>query len=167
MKYTFILTSCNAATMVTNKSKIYFFVDSYTFCLCWMHWFVSHLIYLSLSKLTMPQYFHPGAKYLLYRYITPSFVRHSFRVEGETFLPIHRCAFWFKSQKYFVCRCASRTLRMKLLKWCRVISLAGLFGTDSGLKFVLIFQACIQNFIITSRVTTFFIRGVELLCSAR
>jgi len=33
--------------MVTNKSKKYFFVDSYTLCLSWMHWFVSHLTYLS------------------------------------------------------------------------------------------------------------------------
>jgi len=39
--------------MVTNKSKRYFFRDSYMLCLCWMHWFVSHLIYLSLTKLTM------------------------------------------------------------------------------------------------------------------
>ena len=30
-----------------NKSKIYFFLDSYTLCLYWMHWFVSHLVYLS------------------------------------------------------------------------------------------------------------------------
>jgi len=34
-------------------------------------------------------------------YITPSFVGHFFRVEGETwyFLPIHRCA--FSCQTYF------------------------------------------------------------------
>jgi len=32
----------------------------------------------------MQQCFHPSAKHLLYRYITPSFVRRSFRVEGET-----------------------------------------------------------------------------------
>jgi len=32
----------------------------------------------------MLQCFHPSAKHLLYRYITPSFVGHSFRDEGET-----------------------------------------------------------------------------------
>jgi len=42
----------------------------------------------------MQQCFQPSAKHLLYRYITPNFVGHSFRVKGEgTFLPIHRCAF--------------------------------------------------------------------------
>jgi len=70
MKYTFILISYNVATMVTNRSKRYLFRDSYTLCLCWMHWFVSHLIYLSLTKPSMQQCFHPSVKYLLYRYIT-------------------------------------------------------------------------------------------------
>jgi len=70
MKYTFIFTSCNVTTMVTNKSKLYFFRYSSTLCLCWMHWFVSHLIYLSLTKPTMQQCYHPSAKYLLYRNIT-------------------------------------------------------------------------------------------------
>jgi len=32
-----------------------------------MHWFVSHLIYLSLTKNIMQQYFHASAKLLLYR----------------------------------------------------------------------------------------------------
>ena len=49
-----------------------------------MHWFVSHLIYLSLTKPTMQQCFHLSAKHLLYRYIAPSYVGHSFRIEGET-----------------------------------------------------------------------------------
>jgi len=51
-----------------------------------MHWFVSHLIYLSLTKPTIQQCFHPSVKHLLYRYITSTqgFVGHSFRVEGET-----------------------------------------------------------------------------------
>jgi len=35
-----------------------------------MHWFISHLIYLSLTKPSMQQCFHPSVKYLLYRYIT-------------------------------------------------------------------------------------------------
>ena len=36
---------------------IFFPRNSYTLCLCWMHWFVSHLIYLSLTKPTMQQCF--------------------------------------------------------------------------------------------------------------
>jgi len=32
----------------------------------------------------MQQCFHPRAKHSLYRNITPRFVGHSFRVEGET-----------------------------------------------------------------------------------
>ena len=50
-----------------------------------MHWFVSHLTYLSLTKPTMQQRFHPSVKYLLNKYITPSFVGHSFRVKGIIF----------------------------------------------------------------------------------
>jgi len=46
--------------MVINKKKTYFFV---TLTL----WFVSHLIYLSLTINIMQQYFHPSAKMLLYR----------------------------------------------------------------------------------------------------
>jgi len=49
-----------------------------------MHWFEGHLIYLSLTKPTMHQRFHPSPKHLVYNYITPSFVGHSFRVKGET-----------------------------------------------------------------------------------
>jgi len=49
-----------------------------------MHWFVSHLIYFSLTKLTMQQRFYPGAKRLLYKYITPRIFGHSFHVKGET-----------------------------------------------------------------------------------
>jgi len=36
-----------------------------------------------------------------------------------------------------------------------------------GLKFVKIFRGCIQNFFIILRVTTFFFRGLDLLCSPR
>jgi len=49
-----------------------------------MHWFVSHVIYLSFTKPAMQQRFHPSAKHFLYKYITSRFVGHSFRVEGET-----------------------------------------------------------------------------------
>jgi len=115
-----------------------------------MYWFVRHLIYLSLTKPTMQQYFHPSAKHLLYRYITLSCVGHSFRVKGET---------WYFFRQFtavhfdiFLCHYAGRTLRMKLLIWCRVTSRARL-----GLRFVKIFRACIQNFFITFRVTIFFL----------
>jgi len=59
---------------------------------------------LSLTKPTMQQCFHPSAKHLLYRYITPSFVGHSFRVKGKTryfFANSPFCAFLFKSQIHF------------------------------------------------------------------
>ena len=98
-----------------------------------MHWFVSHLIYLSLTTPTMQHCFHLSAKYLLYRYITPNFVGHSFHVEAETRYffansPLCTCHLDL-IPKIFLCRYASRTLRMKLLTWCRVISLTRLFGS--------------------------------------
>ena len=46
-----------------------------------------------------------------------------------TFLPIPRCTHVDLISNIFFCRYASRTLRMKLLTWCRVICLAGLFGS--------------------------------------
>jgi len=49
-----------------------------------MPWFVSHLIYLSLTKPTMQRRFHPSAKHLVQNDITPIFVGHSFRDKGET-----------------------------------------------------------------------------------
>jgi len=129
-----------------------------------MHWFVSHLIYLSLTKPTMQQCFHPSAKHLLYRYVTLNFLGHSFRVEGETWYVL--CQFTVVHfdliSNIFLCHYASTTLRVKLLTWCRVITLAEL-----GLKFVKIFRACIQNIFITFRVTAVFFRDVDLLCSLR
>jgi len=55
----------------------------------------------------MQQCFHPSAKQLLYRYIAPSFVGHFFvlKVKLVTFLPIHRCAFWFNLKCIFVSFC--------------------------------------------------------------
>jgi len=49
-----------------------------------MYWFGSQLIFLSLTKPIMQYRFHPCAKHLLYKYITPSFVGHFFRVKGES-----------------------------------------------------------------------------------
>jgi len=48
-----------------------------------MYWFVSHLIYLSLTKPTTKQRFHPSGKHFLYKYITHIFVGDSFSVKGE------------------------------------------------------------------------------------
>jgi len=120
----------------TNKRDI-FSLTLKTFCLCWMHRFVSHLIYLSLTKTTMQQRFHPSAKHLLYKYITPRFVGHSFRVKGGTwyFFANSHCAFSFNLKYIFVSLCKySRTLRMKLLTWCRVYKSgrASRIGPDSG-----------------------------------
>ena len=108
----------------------------------------------------MQQCFHPSAKHLLYRYITPSFAGHSFRVKGETWYVCQFTVVHFDLiSNIFLCRYASRTLRIKILTWCRVVSRAGL-----GLKFVKIFRACIQNFSITFRATFVFFRDVDLLC---
>jgi len=58
----------------------------------------------------MQQRFHPSAKHLLYKYMTPRFVRHSFCVKGET------CAVLFRQftvvhfdliSNIFSCRYAS------------------------------------------------------------
>ena len=39
---------------------------------------------LEFNQPTMQHCFHPSAKHLLYRYVTPNFAGHSFRVnEGE------------------------------------------------------------------------------------
>ena len=60
----------------------------------------------------------------------------------------------------FLCRYASRTLWMKSLTWCRVISRALL-----GVRFVKIFRVCMQSFFITLRATFVFFRDVDLLWS--
>ena len=157
--------------MVTKKSKRYFFRDSYTLCLCWMHWFLSHLIYFSLTIPTMQQCFHSSAKHLIHRWAASLLVLLDIlfvlEVKLGTFLPIHRCAFGFNLKYIFVLFNASRTLRMNLLIWCILISLAGIFRVGSGLKFVKIFRGCMQNFFISLRATTFFFRDVDLLCSTR
>jgi len=158
--------------MVTNKSKRDFFIDSYTLCLCWMQWFVSRLIYLSLTKPTMQQCFHPRAKHLLYRCITPSFVGHSFRIEGETSSFFANSPLCILFSNIFLCRYASRTLRIKLLTWCRVISLAGRFGSGRSRDLILskyfgLISSLHTKPFITLRVTTFFFRDVDLLCSPR
>jgi len=60
----------------------------------------------------MQQCFHPSAKHLLYRYVTPSFAGHPFRVSaGETCYFFYFCLI----SNVFSCRYASITLRMKFL----------------------------------------------------
>jgi len=72
-----------------------------------MHWFVSHLICLSLTKPTMQECFHPSAKHLLYRNITPSIVGLLFvlKVKLGSLLPLHLCAFSFNLKYIFVSLC--------------------------------------------------------------
>jgi len=67
-----------------------------------------------------------------------------------------------------LCLYASRTLRMKLLTWCRVINLAGFFGSGSARA-----QVC-QNIsglhtklFYNIKSNDFFFRDVDLLCSLR
>jgi len=73
-----------------------------------MHWFVSYLVYLSLTKPTMQECFHPSAKHCLYRYITPSYwldIIFVLKVKLGTFLRIHRCRFSFNLKYIFVSLC--------------------------------------------------------------
>jgi len=64
-------------------------------------------------------------------YITTRFVEHYFRVKGETWYFF--CQFivvrFDLISNIFSCRYASRTLGMKLLTWCRVVSQVGVFGS--------------------------------------
>jgi len=94
-------------------------------------------------------------QHLLYTYITPKFVGHSFPVEGETwyFLPIHHCALWFNLKYIFVSLCKSQNETFEMVHSCN----SGFSGQAKlGLKFVNIFQACIQKWFITLWVTTLF-----------
>jgi len=43
--------------------------------LCWIHWFVNHLIYQTHNA-AMLSAFHPTVKHLLYRCVTPTFAGH-------------------------------------------------------------------------------------------
>jgi len=66
---------------------------------------------LSSIKPTMQQRFHASAKHLLYKYNTPSFVGHSFRVKIET-CTVLICQFTVVDfdliSNIFSCRYASR-----------------------------------------------------------
>ena len=63
-----------------------------------------------------------------------------------TFLPIYRCAFGFTLKYMFASFYASRTLRMKLLTWCSIISLAGLFGSARALSLSKYFGPAYKTF---------------------
>jgi len=67
---------------------------------------------------------------------------------------------------------------LKLLTWCETFdmvqsySLAVFLGSVRARSSVCLhisgqFRACIQNFFITLRVTAFFFRNIDLLCSLR
>jgi len=84
--------------MVTNKSERYFFLDSYTLCLCCKHWFVSHRYLLDFNQN------HNAAMCSSKWERFALQIHHIFlldilfvsKVKLGTFLPIHRCAFNLK-----------------------------------------------------------------------
>jgi len=139
-----------------------------------MRWFVSHLIYLSLTK---PQC---SNVFIQVRNICFASTSHLvlldilfilLKVKLGTLLPIHRCAFWFNLKYIFVSLCKySRTLSVEWNFWhgAELLVRPG-FSDRAGLelKFVKIFRACIQNFFITLGVMIFFFPDVDLLCSPR
>jgi len=135
---------------------------------------LSHLIYLSLTKPTVQQCFHPSAKHLYYKCITSSFVWQSFRSERWNLVLFCQFAVvhFGLISNLFSCRYASRTFRMKRLTLCRVISQIRTFRITpgSGLSlskyFELMSDLNTKPF-IALRVTIFFIRDVDLLCSPR
>jgi len=75
---------------------------------------------LSLTKPTMQQRFHPSAKHFLYKYNTPSFVGHSFRVKGETCTVLF-CQFTVVHfdliSNIFSCRYASKVELLEINFW--------------------------------------------------
>ena len=147
--------------MATNKSKRNFVLDSYTLCLCWIHCFISHLIYLSFNQTHNAAILSSKCETFVLQIHHTKFCWTFFSCWRWNLVLV--CQFTVVHfnliSNIFLCRYESRNLRMKLLTWCRVISRSGL-----GLKFVKIFRTCIQNFFITLRVTIFFFRDVDLLC---
>jgi len=111
-----------------------------------MHWFHSHLIYLSLTKPRMQQCFHPSAKHLLTStsHLVLLDILFVLKVKLITFLRIHRCAFGFNLKYIFASLRKNSYNETFDFTWCRVISRTGL-----GLRFVKIFRVCVQNFCIT------------------
>jgi len=85
--------------MVTNKSKISFFRDSCTLCLCLIYWFVCHLIlpkfnqthnavldvFIQVRNICFTDRWHLVLLDILFLLM---------QVKLGTFLTIHRCAFW-------------------------------------------------------------------------
>jgi len=139
-----------------------------------MHWFVRHLIYLSLTKPQCSNVFIQVRNICLSTSLLVLLdILLVLKVKLGTFLPINRCPFWFNLKYIFVSLCMySGTLRMQLLAWCKVVSQAGLFGSGLARPSVCQnisgwFRACIQNFFIALGVRIFFFREVNLLCSSR
>jgi len=103
----------------TNPKDIFpWFLHFVTLCLWWIHWFASHLIYLSLTKLIMQQCFHPCAKHCFtgtWHLVLLNIFFVLMQVKIGTFLPIHRCAFDFcLISNIFSYGYASKALRMEL-----------------------------------------------------
>ena len=102
----------------TNLKDIFmWFLHFSALCLCWIYWFVSHLMHLSLTKPTMQHCFHPNTKHLLYKYMTPSFASHFFCVNsGKTwylFAILPLCILIsVQSQLYFWV-----VMQVELLEW--------------------------------------------------
>ena len=68
----------------------------------------------------------------------------------------------------FLCRYASRTLRMKLLTWCRVMS--GRAGLGSGVRSSAYFESISglhTKLFYDIKSNDFFFRDIDLLCSPR
>ena len=120
--------------MVTSKSKDYLFR--------WRLYFVlvlNALVRKSSDLLEFNQTHHAAtfsskcetfALEIYHTYVVLLDILFLLKVKLGTFLPIHRCAFWLNLKYIFVSLCKySRTLRMTLLTWCRVISWARLFGS--------------------------------------
>ena len=157
--------------MVTNKSKRYCFLDSYTLCSCWMHWLASHLIYLNLTKLSNSQCSNVFIQvrnicFLDTSHLVLLHILFVLKVKLGTFCQFTVVHFDLISN-IILCCYASRALRMKLLTWSRVISLPGLFGSGWARAQVCQhisgqFPACLQNFFITLRATTYCFRDVDL-----
>ena len=122
----------NVGTWLGNKDKIYinshslqcrdsgdqqiqkiFFLDSYTLCLCWTHWFVSQLNYLRLTK---PQCSNVFIQVRNICFIDTSHlvlleILFVLKVKLGTFSPIHSCEFWFNLKYIFV------VMQVELLEW--------------------------------------------------
>ena len=118
----------NVGIWLGNKDKIYiqfnflscrnngdqqiqniFFLDSYTLCLWWMRWFVTHLIYMSFNQTHNAAMFSPKCEtfalqiqYITWSHLALLHILFVLKMKLGTFLPIHGCGFWFYLKYIFV-----------------------------------------------------------------